>query len=96
MYGNVSKLQSGKITNINASVYYDELNITFTKQCSATYYSQKGDSGAPILYYEGNYGGKTCYTICGIQSGYNRELGVSYFSPYKNIVNELGITCMTS
>lgn len=96
MYGNVSKLQSGRITSTNTSVLYNSLNITFTKQCSATYYSQNGDSGAPILYYEGNYGGKTCYTICGIQSGYNRSLGVSYFSPYKNIVNELGITCITS
>lgn len=96
MYGNVSKLQSGKITSTSSSVYYNELDITFKKQCVATYSSQKGDSGAPILFFDGNYGGKSYYVICGVQSGYNKTKGVSFYSPYGNIVNELGITCVTS
>lgn len=52
--------------------------------------------GAPILFYDGNYGGKACYVLRGIHSGHNSNTGILYFSPYKNIVVELGITCTTS
>lgn len=91
MYGTESGLTSGKITSINVSIKAED-GTTFIAQCLANYASQDGDSGAPILYYEGNYGGKTYYTIRGIHRS-STYAGKS-FSPYKNIVDELGITCI--
>ncbi len=96
MYGNRSSLQSGKVTATNMTISYSNSGCRFKKQVRATYSSQAGDSGAPILFYDGNYDGNSCYLIYGIHSGHNTSLGVSYFSPYKNIVNELGISCVTS
>lgn len=91
MYGAKSGLTSGKITSINYTSNYKDGTV-IVKQCLATYSSQDGDSGAPILYYEGNYGGKTYYTIRGIHTGSASSGKV--FSSYKNIVDELGITCI--
>ena len=93
MFGNKSNLQSGKILSTNVTTTNKE-GIVFTKQCTANYSSQSGDSGAPVLFYEGNFGGKSCYTILGIHKGSSSSCKT--FSPYKNIVNELGISCITS
>ncbi len=94
--GNVTLYSSGKVTSTNVTVNYSNTGITFTKQVAATYSSQAGDSGAPILFYDGLYGGKACYVLRGIHSGHNLSTGISFFTPYKNIVDELEIVCVTS
>lgn len=91
MYGAKSGLQTGKIVSNNYNFGYQN---SCMKQCKADYFTRDGDSGAPILFYEGNYGGKTRYTLLGINKGSNAGCGV--FTPYKNIVKELGVTCITS
>lgn len=92
MYGAKSGLQTGKILDTN---YSDPLfGNSFLKQCKADYRCTGGDSGAPVLFYEGNYGGKTRYTLLGIFKGESH--GYAVFTPYKNIVKELGVTCITS
>lgn len=61
----------------------------------ADYVSDRGDSGAPVLFYEGNYGGVSRYTLLGIHKG-RGETGNAIFSHYKNIAKELGVTAITS
>lgn len=90
MQGVKSGRQSGKIVS-----YYETIKHTtgktIRKQTAASYPSQGGDSGAPILYL---YKGK--YYICGIHSTHKDIAELSYFSPSKNIVDELGISFVTS
>ena len=94
MYGKISKLQSGKITAVSVATKSEEDQIGILNQNVASYKSQNGDSGAPILYYDGNYGGKTRYVLLGVHKG--RVSAGAVFSPYANIIKELGVTCITS
>lgn len=71
LYGNKSGLQSGKITSSNTTLTITSTGMKFTHQCAASYSSQSGDSGAPVLFYEGNYDAKTHYTIRGIHTAHN-------------------------
>lgn len=87
MYGMESGLTSGKITSTSMTVSYGSGKYRYD-QMKASYSSQEGDSGAPVLYYEGNYGG-TKYTLVGLHSG--SADGGADFSKYTNIVKELSV-----
>ena len=91
MLGNVSGLTSGRITSTNATTRPSD-DIILLNQTRATYASVGGDSGAPILFYDGNFGGKISYTLLGIHHG----TGASgkYFSKYSEIVEQLGVRCI--
>lgn len=91
LYGAYSGLQSGKILGTNSLSISN--GKTFTKQWRADYYSQNGDSGGPVMVYEGNYGGQSKYSLYGIHRGIMNSKAV--LSSYKNIVDELGVTCIT-
>lgn len=95
MYGAVSKLQRGKILYTDV-IAENEQGMKFLKQWAADYAAQSGDSGAPVLFYEGNYGGQTKYSLYGIHKGSDEEGELACFSPYKNIVDELGLYCVTA
>ncbi len=91
MYGSTSRLQTGKIITNN----YNDIEVKSGMNLGqADYSSVKGDSGGPVLFYEGNYGGETKYTLLGIHNGRGKN-GGAIFTHYKNIVNELGVTCLT-
>lgn len=88
MYGMMSGLETGKIVSYNVEKKYED-GYTFKNFASTTCSGQPGDSGGPVLVYNGGYN----YSLIGIISGGNSTY--SYFTPYKNIVEELGITCIT-
>lgn len=91
MQGIVSGRQSGKIAANYETIKHNKTGITLKKQTAASYSSQQGDSGAPVLFFNN---GK--YYICGITNSHNDITGLRHFSPSKNIVNELGISFVTS
>lgn len=89
MLGQESGLTSGKLQSYSVTSNHAS-GITIYDQWCATYSSDGGDSGAPIMLYEGKYD-VSRYTLLGIHSGRNTKSNVSYFTPYQNIVDELGI-----
>ena len=99
-YGHSTQLTSGQITGTNATVVYENENthVRYTiKECwTANYASDGGDSGAPVMTFDGNYGSSSKYTLYGIHSGASNSSSTRYLSPYGNIVDELGITCITN
>ncbi|HEX2692347.1 MAG TPA: hypothetical protein VHN14_37325 [Kofleriaceae bacterium] len=64
---------------------------TLTNQVLATYNSQQGDSGAPIMYFESHTRSSVYYI--GIHVGRDNENGTDYavFSPWEGIKKELGL-----
>jgi hypothetical protein len=100
-YGITTGLTSGQIhtTGASGTVYKYDANgnvvssAVITDQYWVNLKGEPGDSGAPVMVYDGNYNGSTKYTLVGIYSGTNRYGSV--FSGYANIVKELGVTCIT-
>lgn len=92
MYGAFSGLTSGMITSTNATI--NDGTYTFKNMGQATYSLQNGDSGAPILFYDGNYGGVSRYSLVGIHEGQGGN--ARFFSKYAKIVDELGISAIIS
>lgn len=95
-YGKTTGLTSGEIKATVASITYDDVTI---EDCyTATYSSDSGDSGAPVMVRSGTASDGTIqYKLCGIHSGAGWQVAYRrFFSPYANIVDELGITCITS
>lgn len=92
MVGAVSGASSGSISRIDATVAYEEEEVTLTNMAQASYVCAKGDSGAPIF---NNYSGTisdvtTCY---GVHSGglflKGNDLvwnGASFFTKYENLI----------
>lgn len=89
MYGVVSGLTSGKIISYNVSGFYSGSLYEYSGFANASYTSQNGDSGGPILVYNG----ASNYSLVGIHSGSNKD-NTSVFTPYKNIVKALDVTCV--
>lgn len=100
-YGITTGLTSGKIHTIGASAKILDKDANgnivssavITDQYWASFKGEPGDSGAPVMIYDGNYNGSTKYTLVGIYSATNNYGAI--FSGYANIVNELGVTCIT-
>ena len=97
-YGISSHLTSGYVTSIYKTVTYtvNDQIYRIAGQMVADYYAEAGDSGGPVVIYSGSsLGDRPEYTLVGIHSG---GIGstYSYFSPYSNIVNELGIDCIVN
>lgn len=90
MQGGPSGRQAGKIVNYNVTSVAEN-GKEFRKQATASYSSQGGDSGAPILFYSS---GK--YFICGIHRSNNTKDNYKVFSTFSNIVDELGISFVAS
>lgn len=104
-YGMTTGWTNGRVTAQNVRVNYfndDEEVYYYVSGCVETdYYSQRGDSGGPVVYSAGS---NDQYILCGIHSG-NRvgneinentgeyDVEASYYSPYANIVAALDITC---
>lgn len=94
MLGAATGFSRGKVTNLNARVYYSDLKITLTLACG-TYSCQKGDSGGPIFndVYVTNPADFNLglFTVChGVQSGgmfdaNNNWAGSSYFTLASNL-----------
>lgn len=98
-YGCATQFTSGHIIG-NAGQYYAKDYLTgkthqFVSQGVADYGSASGDSGSPIMIYEGNYGGQSKYTLYGIHSGSSNSNDKRFFSFYRNIKNRLGVVCIT-
>ena len=85
MYGVASKLTSGKFISYRIGGELDISGYKFDEFAVASYPSQDGDSGAPVLIYNG----ASNYSLLGIHSA---SASMSYFTPYKNIVEALGVT----
>lgn len=100
-YGITTGLTSGQIHTTGASTRVlkqdadgNTINSALmTDQNLANFKGRPGDSGAPVMIYDGNYNGVSKYTLVGIYSGMNDYGAV--FSDYANIVNELKATCIT-
>lgn len=90
MRGARSGLTSGTLQSRNATSNH-EGGVKLYHQWYGTYTARGGDSGAPVMTYDGNFDGPR-YILIGIHSGRNTQSQISYFSPYENIVDELGIT----
>ena len=94
MYGDISGLTSGKIISYNEENYYERSGYEFSEFGSASYKSVDGDSGGPVLVYNG----ASNYSLIGINCAVYHKDGTdvykSYFTPYKNIVEALGVTCV--
>lgn len=90
MYGQETGLSTGKIIKYEENGFYDDENEYFFQNFAiADYKSAPGDSGGPVLVFNG----ASNYSIIGIHAcsdGPRRAL----VSPYKNIVDELGVTCI--
>lgn len=94
MYGGQSGgLVSGKISSTNSSVQFED-ELILTKLWVADYESVGGDSGSPIMFYDGNFSGNLKYTLYGIHTGSASDGSASYISSYKNIVEELGVSAI--
>lgn len=100
-YGITTGLTSGKIHTVGASANILDkdangntvASAVITDKYWASFKDEPGDSGAPVMIYDGNYNGSTKYTLVGIYSGTNNYGAI--FSGYDKIVNELGVTCIT-
>lgn len=95
MCGYVSGWQSGYITSTNMTV---SGTVTLTKQVYASYLSEGGDSGAPVMIYDYEDDGVISYALIGIHVGSRYVLGTrvgAYYSLYKYINQTLGVTCIT-
>lgn len=96
MYGHASGFQRGTIESYHSS--YGEFLLpgqyVTIDHVRATYKSNPGDSGAPVFFYEGNYGGVSLCTLIGIHSSRNLE-SKAHFAKYDNIVEVLGVTAVT-
>lgn len=89
MYGQETGLSTGKIMYYGENGFYDDENGYFFQNFAvADYQSAEGDSGGPVLVFNG----ASNYSIIGINSAGGD--GASLFTPYKNIVDELGVTCV--
>lgn len=81
----------GEIKGFNLTAAHGIGEPKIYDQWYATYKAYEGDSGAPVMIYEGNYDVPR-YRLVGIHSGRNKASTLPYISPYQNIVDELGIT----
>lgn len=88
MYGTYSGLENGTILSYNYSATIN--GITIKDTVKASYDSTSGDSGGPVLLYEGSYGGESRYSIVGNHRGASQYN--AFYSKYKNIANELNIS----
>lgn len=89
-YGMKSGLTSGKITDESYDMQSGSIRIK--DLTIASYSCSSGDSGGPVMIYEGNYGGVSRYVLIGTQKGHRTVSPVqSYFSKYSNIVDILGV-----
>ena len=104
-FGIETELTSGRILAATHTFFYrtNSGDIYFYNCVKASYYSEQGDSGGPVMIYEGNYGGESRYTLCGICSAImlrdlddDGEVEFEYasYTPYSNIVDELGVSCI--
>ncbi len=94
MRGGMSGFTTGKITAVNAThsfVLPNGIKIYCSKNMEGDYPSQAGDSGSPIVYVKDNQIGRVTYKVVGIHSQAFGN-GKKGFSPYSNIVNELGVS----
>ena len=92
-YGQTTKLVSGKITSVNASsrlVFHGvSREAILTGSYRTTVPCRHGDSGGPAMILLGFSEGQNRYSIAGIVS---QGTGIyTEISPYKNIVEQLGI-----
>lgn len=102
-YGCRTGLTSGRVSETEFVIAYDlnhdeELDHYIFDCVKASYYAEVGDSGGPIMIYEGSYGGSSKYSLCGIQSAINVSINgtfnYSMYTPYSNIVDELDVSCV--
>lgn len=93
-YGRVTNLTSGYILQIGTTITHTD-GTTITDCVVTTYNSSGGDSGCPVMFYGGSSNGVSQYSLCGIHSARETNGTDRYFSPYSNIVDELGIECIT-
>jgi len=91
MLGGVSGLRSGTVTNIQFSYTSTNDGMTRLNQSRASYSSQGGDSGSPILFFDGNFGSISRYNIVGIHVGSGGT-----FSKYSEISSALSVTAITN
>lgn len=92
MFGFKTKGTSGKVCGTNSTFSPIRLDgkKMFVENCTyGDYHSLRGDSGGPVVLI-GAQGGNTYYRLAGIHTGSGN--GYAYFSPYSNIVNELGVS----
>lgn len=94
LIGYVTGGTSGKVCGTNGTAIYtrhDGQRMYISNCTYGDYSSSNGDSGGPVVRVSAQ-GGNTYYTLAGIHVGtFN---GYKYFSPYSNIVNELGVSCI--
>lgn len=102
MYGIASGLQQGTIYSYNYTyVPYTPGEYTSTDHVLATYTSQNSDSGGPVFFYEGNYGGQSACSLLGVHSAKARiedspgNKCSSSFAKYGNIATMLNVTAIT-
>ena len=67
----------------------DSPTMWVNNQMVASFSNAPGDSGGPVMVYNGMSGSQVLYKLVGIIAGGNGTYG--YFSPYQNIWNELGV-----
>lgn len=94
-FGCATRYSAGKListyTNVSFKDYYGKY-YEMRGVCEAEYNSANGDSGGPVVMYDGNYGSQSKYTLIGIHHGSIKNGGNAIFSPYANIVNALGVS----
>lgn len=88
--GSVTKDFNGKILDDGISKYDFELDVTFYGLVVCNYNSMPTDSGSPIIR---DYGSNN-YALLGIHS--SAEGTLKYFSPYKAIKENLGLSGIIS
>lgn len=95
MLGKESGMTTGTLiaTNVTLTAAV-EGDYVFYHMAKANYSSTGGDSGAPVMVYDGVYSGQRKYTLLGVHHGSGN--GYRYFSQYEYIVDELGVSCLTS
>ena len=94
MTGGETGYSVGEIVSNNGVVYHSG-SIVIENQYVATYQGRGGDSGAPVLIYDGYFQGTPKYTLIGIHCAHEGNR-CSYFSSYANIVNELNVQWIPS
>ena len=75
-------------------IYYPEDNCMINRCWRASYTSQAGDSGAPVMVNTGEYDSCIQYRLYGVHNGASGSY--KYITPYSRIVDELNISCITS
>lgn len=85
--GRTTGVTSGYVRGIYETVTSD--GTTYYNQAKATYWSEGGDSGAPVWYLDGASNRK----IVGIHMGKTTEF--SYFSKSSGVKGDLGVTILT-